>query len=360
MMLLRSASQLFHAAVGAPPDPEAHAVDGAPPCWVCGAPVIRGRDREAWASESMTDQTQCRAPSSTWVCEACLYVRGGKPGSVPAGTHTMPTTIRLLSHLYDESATPRVVHPTKANKPEILAFLRRPHAGVWFAAIADSGKKHVVSYAPTNPPGARGRVQFEDQTVALPDAAGWRIVDDLVALLTAGATKAEVERGDYSPRAWGLCRDRIEAFERAHGYLRGGAWFALALWLSQRDEAAVAERMSAEADARRAKAAKAAAATPRPAKVTRRGAKPQKEVPNGTTDRRAERAATDGDGRVPARRARGVPRDTDVQRAEALGADAEPRTVGGATVRDGGRVEHEPASRPAGADAKQLGLPGCA
>jgi hypothetical protein len=48
----------------------------------------------------------------------------------------------------------------KANKPAILAWLRAPKQAPWFAAIADSGQKHAVPYAPLNL-SAVGRVQFE-------------------------------------------------------------------------------------------------------------------------------------------------------------------------------------------------------
>lgn len=360
-----SASQLLHAYVGAPAVDGAAAVEGSPPCWICAHPVVRGLDREKWASGSMTDQNQCRAPSSRWICEACFFVRAGTPGSVPAGTHSMTSVLRVHSHLYDESATPRCQHVTKGDKPAILRFLRAPHAGTWFAAIADSGKKHVVSYTPVNPPGSRGRAQFEEQTIALPDAAGWRITDDLRALLTAGATKAEVECGDYTPRAWTLCRERVEAFERAWGHLRGGGWFSLALWLSQRDEAAVAERMTAEAETRKAKAGKATrakAAKPKAEKATtKRGRVPRaKEATSGETDRGAEREPAISNRGVPSGDASSVPGNAGVLGAQALRANPEPSHERGTAERDGGRVGDCDAPRPASAAPCQLGLPGFA
>lgn len=146
----------------------------------------------------------------------------------------------------------------KAEKPALLAWLRRPHPGRWFAAIADSGQKHVIPYAPINPVGSRGAVavMFEEREIRLPPYA-WIHVEATAGLLTAGATKDEVARGDYEPAAWGRCAEAIRAYERAWAVLRGGAWFDLALFLAQRDEAAVQERMAGETAARAAKVRKA-------------------------------------------------------------------------------------------------------
>lgn len=45
----------------------------------------------------------------------------------------------------------------------------------------------------------------------------------------------------------------VDVFEQTYAYLRGGAWFRLAVWLAQRDEEAVAQRLAAEKEAKRAK-----------------------------------------------------------------------------------------------------------
>ena len=105
------------------------------------------------------------------------------------------------------------------------------------AAIADSGKKHVIPWAPLNPagcPAGQGRVMFEERLVMLGD---WTLVDALSGLLTAGATKDEIERGAYGPGAWTrLGAAAIRDFERTWSGSRGGGWFALAVGLAQRDE----------------------------------------------------------------------------------------------------------------------------
>ena len=99
-----------------------------------------------------------------------------------------------------------------------------------------------MPYAPINPPGARGRVQLEEDTIAVGD---WAMHDELRDLLTAGATKDSVGSGAYTTGEWQRCTGEIRRFEARWGAaFRGGAWFRLVLWLAQRDEVAVAARRS--------------------------------------------------------------------------------------------------------------------
>lgn len=246
---MRSAPALLHAHVAPPPSDGCAELPRGALCWMCGGAAGRGTERAGWAGASFTGQNKVRVPSSPWVCEPCVWVcsrvspvpgRPAKPGKTLGGN------FRNYSHLYERTAGGGVeyVNASKGEKPAILAFLRRRHAGEWFAAIADSGQKHVLPWTPINPAGARrGRVLFEEALVRLPgDDGGWSLVDEIAALLTAGASKEEVARGDYGAGAWGRCEAAIRSFERAWSWQRGSAWFDLALWLGQRDEVAVAER----------------------------------------------------------------------------------------------------------------------
>lgn len=243
----------------------------------------------------MTDQTQARCPGSAIVCEACMYVRS-RTSPVPgrdagacsrcAGTGVEPAASKLVkpkpgvspgdvcpkcdgsrvnsaggnfrnyTHALEE--TPGEVYYanwSKGEKPAILSFLRRPKRGTWCCAVADSGQKHVLPYAPVNP--ARdvgGEVLFDEVLVVLPgDDSGWSIVEDAAALLTAGGTKEGLETGRYADGSWARCADRILAFEAIYGHLRGGAWFSLAVWLAQADQGEVAARLVREKAARSAK-----------------------------------------------------------------------------------------------------------
>ena len=215
-------------------------------CWVCAAEMARGALVTKWQGASFTGQNRVRSPASTHVCEPCVWAMAGKP----------PDTLRMTSHLWAE-AEPYLT-PNKGGKPVMRAFLRAPHTGAWFAAIADTGQKHIVPWTPINPAGTkRGRVTFEDRAVTVGD---WSAMDAAMLLLTAGATKEELLRGEYGPRAWQLCGASIDGFEREHGQrLRGSGWFELVVFLAQRDEAVVAERMDREKEARAEKKATARA-----------------------------------------------------------------------------------------------------
>ncbi len=321
-----SASQLCHRVCGSPviDDCLDHAEE---PCAICGGCSSSGVPIAAFIGPTMTDQASFRAPHGAHACAACAFVRARfspVPGKPAAPGKSEGPRWSNFSHLYDDGTH---VPASKGEKPRILAFLRGPKIGAWFAAIADSGQKHVLPYTPVNPAGARrGRVRFEERNVTLPDAAGWAIVEDAAALLTAGATKDEIARGEYGQRAWSLCRSPIEAFEGAHGRLRGGDWFALALWLSQRDEADVAARIAAEKEAKR-----------------------------GSGKRRAKGAAADAAGGDAAGDPERVPASGS-EPAEALGPAAEQSPVSGAASVDSGRVGHDAVPWLAAADAEQLGL----
>lgn len=143
--------------------------------------------------------------------------------------------------------------------------MRAPKVGESFACVADTGQKHLLPWAPINSRGARDyRVLFEERMVSVGD---WALVDALTLLLTAGATKEEIGRGDYGPRAWDLCGAALRVFEAAHASERAGGWFELALWLAQRDEAATEARMAAEKAERSAKKERTNASGRRKGKV---------------------------------------------------------------------------------------------
>lgn len=306
-------------------------------CWVCAGPCERGQRVEDWSGTNFTGQNRVRCPMAAHVCEACVFVcsrtspvlgRPAKEGKKLGGN------FRNYSHLYERGwASPAFgdggpaglgyVNASKGEKPAIRAFLAHEHAGTWFAAIADSGQKHVVPWAPLNAPGRAGRVLFDEQIVRVPDDQS--LVSEMMVLLTAGATKEEIERGEYGARAWQLCGALLAAFERAHARERHGGWFALALWLAQRDEESVQRRIAAEKDERDAR-------------------------------RKRERKAPNTDGRARAGGARGVPGEPARKRAQALGPDPGPTTGSGADDGHPRGVGNEALSEPGPASAEQLGL----
>lgn len=287
-----SMSEMVHRIAGAPEQSGCESRE-AFHCWICGVLATRGQPRTAWAGANFVGQNKARCVESMLVCEACVYVMAGRP----------PDTARMWTHLVEGDTHRR---ENKGGKPAIRAFLRAPHAAPWAAAIADSGQKHVIPWTPINVGGqAGGAVLFEESRVELPcDDDGWRLLDELTELLTGGATKEEILRGDYGPRAWELLGARLRTFEARRGAaLRGGAWFELAVWLAQRDEVAVAERMAAEKETKNAR-------------------------------RRRKGAAANPDGGGGARTARRVPRDAGVQRAQALDHTPGPHESGSAEQRE--------------------------
>lgn len=275
-------------------------------CWVCGGRAVRGMLRVKWQGSNFVGQNRVRCPPSEHVCEGCVTVMAGKP----------PNTERMWTHLVEGATHVRV---NKGSKPLMREFLRRHHSEPWFAAIADTGQKHVLPWCPVNPANqSGGSVLFEEALVTLPaEGRGWTVMGALEELLTAGATKEEIERGDYGPRAWQLCEARVRSFEEEWGHLRGGHWFSLALWLSQRDEAAVATRLDAEKTAKAAKKEKA------------------------KNDRDRQRATEKPDRRGGARTAKRIPRDARVLGPEALGSVAGSDAIGSANERDSRGVDDD-------------------
>lgn len=292
-------------------------------CWVCGAKAERGQERWKWAGTNYTGQSKARCPPSDYVCESCIVVMAGRP----------PDTERMYSHFVEGASWLRV---NKGQKPAMREFLRRPKGEPWFAAIADSGQKHIVPWCPVNAPGVRGFAIFEEALVELPDGDGWRLVDDIADMLTGGATKEEILPGAWGARAYSLLGERIEEFEAQWGSLRGGSWFDLAVWLAQRDEAKVAERMAAEKVAAAEKKAKAKT----------------KEVGGGTR-KVGKGKATNAHGGDDPRPAKRVPADAGVQRAEALGPAVGPGEGEREDVGDAGAVVHGDAPRLAVVESKQ-------
>lgn len=323
---MKSATQLLCERVGAPSvDATEHDQE---PCWLCGGDSTRGLVAADWVGGNFTDYNRVASPSSVHVCVACVYVcsrTSPVPGRPAKEGKSFGANFRNVSHMLDATG---YTNASKGEKPAILAWLRSQHRGPWFATIADTGQIHMLPFAPVNPCGTRrGVVLFERALVTLPvpQSAGWTLVARITAMLTAGATKEEISTGDYGPRAWQLCP--VAAFEESWGGKRGSQWFDLALWLAQRDEAAVAERID-------------------------------KEKANGKNRRKAKGAAANGDGGGAAGAAPSVPADPAGERAQELGHVDQPDPRRGNEHDEPGGMVHGDAARAEDRDAqpKQLRL----
>lgn len=135
------------------------------------------------------------------------------------------------------------MNASKGDKQIIRAFIEREKPGIWFAAIADSGQKHVLPFARLNGRGRSGVVLLDDLQVSVPDDVS--LIGGIADALTAKITKEEIETGDYTIHTMRYRREIAMAFEERFSRARGSSWFVLALWLAQREEV---EEESATAD----------------------------------------------------------------------------------------------------------------
>jgi hypothetical protein len=197
---------------------------------------------DKWVKSGFTTGNRVRAPESTVVCEACVFV-GSRispvPGRPPAPGKKFGGNWRNYTHLgeVDGPSLLNYANATKAEHKMVVAFLRRPKASPWFAAIAESGQKHVLPWTPLNGPGIAGVVGFDDVQVRLPTRAdGWIVVDDINALLELKLNRATVLSGRWTVDDYRKQGAEIERFEQRWRGLRGGDWFRLACHLAYRNK----------------------------------------------------------------------------------------------------------------------------
>ena len=325
-------ARTLHALSGSPALDGCAPLETPEPCWLCGRLAVRGELVSRWMGASYTDQSRARCSASRWICEACVWCCAwSQPPGFPQPVEGRGLNLRLFSHLY---AGGFYLAANKADKAWIRAWLAAPKPAPWFCAIADTGQKHVLPWTPINlTPGVVGVVRFEERDVRV-DERHAVLVMEMSSLLTAGATKEEIESGRYRPETWtrvgaATLRDR-EA--RQIGPARGGGGFALALWLAQRDEDVVAERREREQRDKRERAERG--------RVER--------APVVGSDASARR-------RVRAGGAPGVPRGRSVG-ADALDADRAAATSVGPDVRDGSRVDRGRGEEAPARGREQLAL----
>jgi CRISPR type IV-associated protein Csf1 len=312
---------ILYALAGSPPQDGCALLDAPTRCVMCAVETTIGARFARWVGSMFTDYDKLRAPSSDYVCPACVWSCEWNP---PPGVTNPPgkkgVNLRLFSHLYDARG---YVYANKANKPEIRAWLCAPKSPPWFAAVADSGQKHTVPWATTNIDEHRGIVRFEERDVWVDSRGLTPFIGAANELLTAGATKAEIETGVYRPETWVRCESVIRAYEERYSRERGGGLAALVLWLAQRDEEKVAARMAAETEAKRG-----------------RGKARQ-------SDRSRGRSAAGSAERVPRKRGK---------RTEALATDPRPSAPCDEDEREDGRVGDDVAAPTESREPEQLGL----
>ena len=211
-------------------------VNGAAPCshaegcWLCSGPVQHGAEGAKGVAKTFLDNRRCHgAPGA--VCAACMAAMSKRQFTIDGAGRAAPAN---LSHWGDDAG---YCFGTKSDKARILGFLTTAKRGRWFAAIADSGQKHVLPFAQFNVGGGvTGIVSFETETVLVPPSAPTDAAQ-VTAMLNAGVSKTGILSGEYLPRqimAAGV--DVIDAFESWAKHQRGSGWFSLVVWLAQKGE----------------------------------------------------------------------------------------------------------------------------
>lgn len=250
-----SATAVLHALAGSP---RLGGVEDAPGrCAICATLAERTHDYDSWQGGNYTSQNAIKAWGSGRICEACVWAHSWTPPPGFVGTPEKLATkravrdkraaageklaaeksenLRLFSHLWDERDGYR--YANKSDKALIRSWLRERVAArdrAWFAAIADTGQKHVLPFTRVNPAGAaRVTVRMDERDVTI---GSWDLVDQLGELLTDGVTKDELSSGEWRLMSWQQSGALLEPFEARFGASRGSNWYVLALWLAQRDE----------------------------------------------------------------------------------------------------------------------------
>jgi len=298
----------------------------AEPCWLCGSLwQERGMLIKDWQGTNFTGQNKVKSPRSTSICEPCITITARSspvPDRPPKEGKTFGGNFRNYSHGWwrDSSGRIEYMNASKGDKPKLLAWLRKPKEGAWWCAIADSGQKHILPWTPINRSPTHGMVLFDDVALMV---GGWALVDEMVEVLTAGATKDELQTGDYQAGSIMRCRQQIMDFEARYGASRGSSWYSLCLFLAQRDEERVAARMAAEKEAKKD-------AQPRGKK---------------RSDNQAARSAEVT-----------VPQEPELQPTEALGAAGHTEPSSSSDISEPARVDHVDVPDTAAGHTGQLGL----
>lgn len=159
-------------------------------CYLCCGVTPFCVQLDKWMGDNFTSQTLARCPWAQHACEACAYVTSRVSpvlGRLPKDGKQFGGNFRNYSHCGDERG---YFNASKGEKPLLREFVEREHAAPWFAAIADSGQKHVLPFARMNGPGRGGVALFDEQIVNVPEDVS--LIADMTTLLTLGVTKDEL------------------------------------------------------------------------------------------------------------------------------------------------------------------------
>jgi len=205
------------------PEPEAH--DSV--CTLCGyrGEALRWETPPTWTAASTH-----AAPGSRWICHGCSLLTGRSPVTSKSGCRQIRWTMFSLAANPD-----RVWWWSKAEKPGIRAWLRKPPPPPRALLIADSGKKHWAHMTPVGWDETAVPVRFEDAIVIVEDA-WWSLLADCDRLLAEGVSRRSMLDGTLSVFRWScLSVESRAAWRRVRMDDVEPAARALAAWLAGHD-----------------------------------------------------------------------------------------------------------------------------
>lgn len=193
-------------------------------CRTCGAQST-GEPFAKWVKDSFTDHDKLFP--GTIVCDACLFTFSDQNTDIQARLgKEKPQKSRNYSHFVARGAWYPLSKGQKAKMRELLL------AGCEVAVIADSGQKHLVFRSKP------GWWTFEEQRLLPCPELLAQLLAPIEALYNAGASKAEIESGNYDSRT--IQKIGVATWQSHEQQLkarRGGLPFKLAIFLSQKEEA---------------------------------------------------------------------------------------------------------------------------
>lgn len=235
---MNTPARLMYQAAGSPtcpkPTTEAHG-----PCWVCALPCEgSGVLVRKAVGESFTDHANVAVPDSDYICVPCTWALSGKPPN----TFRLWTVIwRTDKQLKNGNAKAPLFPPAcltaKNDLTELVNILLNPprDGSPWFAAIADSGQKHVLPFTPLNH-GPYWNVRFEDETIHGSPLEFGQTLSVVATLYAAGFNREEIATG--KPRPSKLIDSGFDFWRKHNKFLRirrGGSLLRLAIFLLRKE-----------------------------------------------------------------------------------------------------------------------------
>lgn len=250
---MTSPARILYALAGSPVQPGAKPLREPRACRICGLPTERAIPFASWIAPTATDWSCWQGPPEEpqVVCEACAWVRAGKPSTAVLWSPgaALTTSLRLYSHLWDEIHGWRwaTLSGKRFLLDELWRTLGAPRGTRWFAAFSDGGltAKQSLAYAHVQHVGSsvvEVVYQIEPVRITLGGPARWLCLACALEAYRAGWSKAEIlacqaHPGRMRTLGIGRCADLAAKLRR----WKASPELELAVWLAQREEESSAD-----------------------------------------------------------------------------------------------------------------------